>query len=148
MQNKTYFLELALLEAQKAYKKNEVPIGAVIELNGKVIAKAHNLRHTKKVSTYHAEIIAIEKACKKLKRWQLEDCNLYVTLEPCIMCAGAIINARIKNVFYGAVDSVNGAYTCYECCNLKNTPKINAELIENDNCKELLSKFFKELRKK
>ena len=148
MQTKEYFIELALKEAQIAYKKNEVPIGAIIERNGVVVAKAHNLRHTKRVSTYHAEILAIEKACKKLKKWQLDDCNLYVTLEPCLMCAGAIVNARIKNVYYGAIDKNNGAYTCYGCATLENSYKVNTQFLENNNCKELLSSFFKELRNK
>ena len=148
MQTKEYFMQVALNEAQKAYKKNEVPIGAVVVHNGVIISKAYNLRHTKRVSTYHAEVIAIEKACKKLKKWQLDDCDLFVTLEPCLMCAGAIINARIKNVYYGAVDNNNGAYTCYNCNNLENIYKVNCEYLKNENCQQLLSSFFKELRKK
>ncbi len=148
MENENIFMQYALNEAQKAYKKKEVPIGAVIVRNGVVISKAHNLRHTKKISTYHAEIIAIEKACKKLRKWQLDDCDLYVTLEPCVMCAGAIINARINNVYYGAVDNSCGAYTCYDFNNLKNAYKVNSTFLENNNCKELLSSFFKELRSK
>ena len=142
------FMDIALKQAQIAYKKKEVPVGAIIERNGVIIAKAHNLRHTKRVSTFHAELIAIEKACKKLKKWQLDDCNLYVTLEPCLMCAGAIINARIKNVYYGAVDSVNGAYTVYNLSNAKNAYKVNTKFEENNACSELLSQFFKELRSK
>ena len=144
----TDLMRQALNQAHKAYKLKEVPVGAVIERNGVIIAKAHNLRHTKKVSTYHAEILAIQKACKKLKCWQLEDCNLYVTLEPCLMCAGAIINARIKNVYYGAKDNVNGAYTVYNCKNAENSYKINTFFEENTQCSEILSKFFKELRSK
>ena len=140
------FMEIALKEAEKAYKLKEVPVGAVIEYNGKIIAKAHNLRHTKKVSTFHAEILAIQKACKKLKSWQLENCTLYVTLEPCIMCAGAIINSHIKKVIYGALDTNNGAYSVYNCQNLKNNFKTNAVFEENKECSELLKNFFKELR--
>ena len=141
------FMEIALKEALKAYKKKEVPVGAVIEYNGKIIAKAHNLRQTKKISTYHAEIIAIEKACKKLKCWQLENCTLYVTLEPCIMCAGAIINSRINKVVYALKDTNNGAYSVYNCQNLKNNYKNEAIFEENLKCSELLKNFFKELRK-
>lgn len=142
------YMQYALKEAEKAYKLNEVPVGAVIEYEGKIIAKAYNLRHTKKVSTYHAEILAIQKACKKLKCWQLENCNMYVTLEPCLMCAGAIINARIKNVYYGAKDETNGAYTVFNCENAINSYKINTFFEENTQCAEILKKFFKELRNK
>lgn len=140
------FMDIALNEARKAYKLKEVPVGAVIECDGKIIAKAHNLRHTKKVSTYHAEILAIEKACKKLNCWQLDNCNMYVTLEPCVMCAGAIINARIKNVFYGTPDLNNGAYSVFNCQNLKNSFKVNAVLESNEECSQILKRFFKELR--
>ena len=139
-------MQEALKQANKAYKIKEVPVGAVIEYNGKIIASAHNLRHTKKVSTYHAEILAIQKACKKLKTWQLEGCNMYVTLEPCLMCAGAIINARINNVYYGAKDNVNGAYTIYNCNNAINAFKVNSVFQEDKACSEILTKFFKELR--
>lgn len=98
------FMELAIKEARKAYAKMEVPIGAVIVKNGKVIAKAHNLRETKKQACAHAEILAIEKACKKINAWRLEDSEMYVTLEPCPMCAGAIINSRMKKLYIGAMD--------------------------------------------
>ncbi len=140
-------MNIALNEAKKAYKLKEVPVGAVVEYNGKVIAKAHNLRHTKKISTFHAEILAIQKACKKLKCWQLENCTLYVTLEPCVMCAGAIINSRIKKVVYGAVDKNNGAYSVYNCENLKNNFKSEVVFEQNFQCSELLTNFFRELRK-
>ena len=103
------FMRLALKEAKKAYEKLEVPIGAVIVKDNKIIARAHNLRETKKQACAHAEILAIEKACKKIGAWRLEDCDLYVTLEPCVMCAGAIINARIKNLYIGAMDEKGGA---------------------------------------
>ena len=93
------FMKEALKEARKAYEKEEVPIGAVIVKDNKIIARAHNLRESKKQACAHAEIIVIEKTCKKLGAWRLEDCDLYVTLEPCVMCAGAIINARIKNLY-------------------------------------------------
>ena len=139
-------MEVALMEAKKAYKLKEVPVGAVIEYNGKIIAKAHNLRHTKRISTFHAEVLAIQKACKKLKCWQLENCTLYVTLEPCVMCAGAIINSRIKKVVFGAKDVNNGAYSVYNCQNLKNNFKTEVDYDKNEQCSELLKTFFKELR--
>ena len=96
MEDKEKFMKEALKEAKKAYEKLEVPVGAVIVSNGKIIARAHNLKESKKDTTKHAEILAIEKASKKLEAWRLLDCEMYVTLEPCSMCAGAIINARIK----------------------------------------------------
>ena len=96
------FMEMALLEAEKARKREEVPIGAVIVKNGKVIAKGFNKREKTKSALNHAEIVAIRKACKKLKDWRLEGCEIYVTLKPCPMCAGAIANARIDKVYYGA----------------------------------------------
>ena len=95
------FMKEALKEAQKAYNKLEVPVGAVIVKDGKIIAKGYNQKETKTDTTKHAEIIAIQKASQKLKAWRLLDCEMYVTLEPCSMCAGAIINSRIKKVYYG-----------------------------------------------
>ena len=93
------FMKEALKEAKKAYKKLEIPVGAVIVKDGKIIARGHNLKETKEDTTKHAEIIAIQKASKKLSAWRLIDCEMYVTLEPCAMCAGAIINSRIKKVY-------------------------------------------------
>ena len=98
------FMKLAISEAKKAEKKDEVPIGAVIVLNGQVIAKAHNLIETTNIATAHAEILAIQKACKNLKSWRLNEAEIYVTLEPCAMCAGAIANARLKKVYFGAYE--------------------------------------------
>ena len=94
------YFKLAYKEALKAYRLGECPIGCVIVLNDKVIAKAHNLRENKEDPLGHAEILAIKKASHKLKTWRLEECDLYVTLEPCLMCAGAIVNSRIKNVYF------------------------------------------------
>ena len=99
----------ALKEAKKAYDKLEVPVGAVIVKEGKIIARAHNLKETKYDTTKHAEILAIQKASKKLNNWRLIDCDMYVTLEPCSMCAGAIINSRIRKVYIGALDEKTGA---------------------------------------
>ena len=98
MQEKEKFMMQAWKEAQKAYEKLEVPVGAIIVKDGKIIARAHNQKETKFDTTKHAEILAIQKASKKLNSWRLIDCDMYVTLEPCSMCAGAIINSRIKNV--------------------------------------------------
>ena len=103
------FMKEAIKEAQKAYKKLEVPVGAVIVKDGEIIARAHNLKETKFDTTKHAEILAIQKASKKLKSWRLIDCELYITLEPCSMCAGAIINSRIKKIYIGAMDEKTGA---------------------------------------
>ena len=104
------YMEIALSEARKAIAKDEVPVGALIVRHGKVIANAFNKRESRKSPIAHAEILAIEKAAKKLKGWRLRECSLYVTLEPCPMCAGAIINARIDNLYFGAFDSKAGAF--------------------------------------
>lgn len=101
---KEVYMALALKEAEKAFLKGEVPIGVVIVKDGKIISKAHNTRRKSKNAVNHAEIIAIQKACKRLKDWRLENAEIYVTLEPCPMCAGAIANARIKECYFGAFD--------------------------------------------
>ena len=97
------WMQEALKEAKKAYDKLEIPVGAVIVKDGKIIARAHNLKETKQLVTAHAEILAIQKASKKLNNWRLIDCDLYVTLEPCEMCMGAIISSRIKNIYIGTL---------------------------------------------
>lgn len=145
------YMKQALKEAEKAFKKEEVPIGAVIVKDGKIIAKAHNLKETKKNTICHAEILAIEKASKKLGAWRLQDCEMYTTLEPCSMCAGALINARIKKVHIGTMDEKTGA--CGSVLNLLEDYKFNHKVeiekdILNDECKKILQDFFKELRKK
>ena len=109
MQEQERFMKEALKEAKKAYDKLEVPVGAVIVKNGKIIARGYNQKETKKDTIKHAEIIAIEKASKKLDSWRLNDCEMYVTLEPCPMCAGAIINSRIKKIYIGTLDEKTGA---------------------------------------
>lgn len=147
--NEKYMKE-ALKEAQKAYKKLEVPVGAIIVKDGKIIARAHNLKETKNDTTKHAEILAIEKASKKLGNWRLIECEMYVTLEPCPMCAGAIVNSRIKKVNIGAMDEKTGA--CGSKLNLLQDfnfdTKVDMEsgILENE-CRELLQKFFVTLRK-
>lgn len=145
------YMRLALKEAEKAYSKEEVPIGAVIVKDDKVIARAHNLREKNKQACAHAEILAIQKACKKLDAWRLENCDMYVTLEPCSMCAGAIINSRIKNLYIGAMEPKSGAVGSK--LNLLKDYKFNHEVnvevgILEDECSSILKKFFKELRNK
>ncbi len=142
------YMELAYKNALKAYKLNEVPVGCVIVHDNKIIAQSYNKRETKQNALAHAEVIAINKACKKIGSWRLEDCDLYVTLEPCPMCAGAIIQSRIKNVYYGAKDLKTGA--CGSKFNLFDI-KFNHEVnifsgILEDKCGVLISNFFKELR--
>ena len=149
MEQKEYYMKQALKEAEKAYKKLEVPVGAVIVKDGKIIARAHNQKETKTDTTKHAEILAIQKASKKLKSWRLIDCEMYVTLEPCSMCAGAMINSRIKKVYIGAMDEKTGA--AGSVLNLFNDYTFNHKVeIENGvmktECQEILKKFFKELR--
>lgn len=144
------FMKEALKEAQKAYKKLEVPVGAVIVKDGKIIARGYNQKESKTDTTKHAEIIAIQKASKKLKAWRLLDCEMYVTLEPCSMCAGAIINSRIKKVYIGAEDKKTGAVG--SVLNLFDDYKFN-HTVENEKgilqeeCEKILKDFFKELRK-
>lgn len=141
-------MKLAYEEARKAYKRLEVPVGAVIIKDNKVIAKAYNLREIKNIGTAHAEIICIEKACKKLKSWRLDGCEMYVTLEPCTMCAGAIIQSRIKKVYFGAVDEKNGAVgSITNMFELNTTHKVEYENgVMKDECSKILSNFFRDLR--
>ena len=145
LKDNTYFMKEAYKEALKAYDKKEVPVGCVIVKDNKIIARAHNLRETKNDVTKHAEIIAISKACKKLNSWRLDDCDLYCTLEPCIMCYGAIVNARINNLYIGAKNKRYNYNAVYE---LELNHKVNKVdgLLEKEN-EELITKFFKELRK-
>jgi len=143
------FINITINEAKKAYKKGEVPIGAIIVKDNKIISKAHNIREQKQNALFHAEILAINKACKKLKSWRLNDCTLYVTLEPCAMCAGAILNSRIKKVVICCLDSQHGAvvskYTLLSDGSLNH--KTEVEVIENQECKKLITDFFSSLRK-
>ncbi len=145
-----YFMHLALKEAEKASKKGEAPIGAVIVQDGKVISAAHNLREKKKNALYHAEILAIDKACKKLGGWRLPRCTLYVTLEPCPMCAGAIINSRIDRVVFGASDKKAGSTG--SVVNLFSLDYNHKPICEGgvlaEECGSVLTNFFKSLRKK
>ena len=138
-----------LKEAFKAYKKEEVPVGAIIVKDGKIIARAHNLKESKNDTTNHAEILAIQKASKKLNSWRLIDCEMYVTLEPCSMCAGALIQARLKKVNIGTMDAKTGA--CGSVLNLLEDYKFNHNVeiekgIMREECENILKKFFKRLR--
>lgn len=108
--NKEYYMKIALAQAKKAAAEDEVPVGAVVVKDGKIIAKAHNLKEKKGMATRHAEIVAIERAAKKTGNWWLENCDIFVTLEPCAMCAGAMINSRIRKLYFGAWDPK------YGCC--------------------------------
>lgn len=150
MTNDEYFMFLAIEEAKKAFELDEVPIGAVIVKNDTVISKAHNLRETLKDATAHAEIIAIKDACKVLGGWRLIGCSLYVTLEPCPMCAGAIVNSRIERVVFGAFDYKAGA--CKSVLNIANNSNLNhrAEItsgVLEEECRILLQEFFKKKRR-
>ncbi len=142
------FLDLAYKEALKAYQKGEVPVGAVIVKGDKVISKGHNLRLNKNNPIYHAEIVAIEKASKKLNSWRLDDCVLYTTLEPCLMCTGAIQQARIKKVVFSAKDQKGGCVVSqYHIFDDNKLPfKIEYEYIEDERSSKILKRFFKEKR--
>lgn len=143
------FMIDALKEAKIAFEKGEIPVGAVIVLNGEIIARGHNNREELGQAISHAEIEAIIKASDKLGVWRLSDCEMYVTLEPCAMCAGAIINARIKKVYFGAYEQNTGAFGSkinLAMCGLGHEPKIIGG-IDEIQCKQLLEKFFENLRK-
>ncbi len=145
------FMREALRQAKKAAALGEMPVGAVIVRNGEIISRAYNRRETKKNALYHAEITAIERACKKLGGWRLPECEMYVTLEPCPMCAGAILNARIEHVYYGAADEKSGC--CSSKLNLLNmnlcnhTTEATGGVMENE-CREIIKDFFKTLRER
>lgn len=142
-------MELAYKEALKALKNNDVPVGAVVVLNDKVIARAYNKKEKTGRATAHAEVLAIEKANKKIGDFRLENATLYVTLEPCIMCAGAIVSSRIKKVVYGASDPRFGA--CKSLINVFDLKLNHNVLLEGgileEKCSKLIKDFFKELRK-
>ncbi|MFK5884162.1 MAG: tRNA adenosine(34) deaminase TadA [Candidatus Izemoplasma sp.] len=150
MSDDVKYMKIALKQAKKAYKKGEVPIGAVIVSKGKIVAKAYNTREKSNLAIGHAEIMAITKANKKLKTWRLEDCTLYVTIEPCPMCAGAIIQSRVKKVVYGAKDIKSGAHTSVtNLFDLKFNHHVQVkDGVMQKECGKIISVFFKELRKK
>lgn len=142
------YMDLAIIEAKKAMETGDVPVGAVIVKNGEVIGVGRNCREKDKSAVAHAEILAIEQACKKIGDWRLDGCEIYVTLEPCPMCSGAIINSRIKTVIFGAYDTKVGSLG--SVANFVNipyafTPEVYGGICENE-CRELLSVFFKKIR--
>ena len=143
------FMKEAIKEAKKAFKKNEVPVGAVVVKDNKIIAKAHNLNITTNDPTAHAEILALRKASKILRNYRLTDCEIYATLEPCPMCAGAMVYARIKRLVYATDDPKSGC--CKSVLNIVNNKKLNHRIeVTSGVCKEesekLLKRFFKKLR--
>lgn len=143
------FMKYALSLAKKSAEEGEVPVGAVVVCDGKIVGEGRNRRETKKNALHHAEIEAINNACTNLGGWRLWKCDLYVTLEPCPMCAGAIINSRIQNVYFGAYDFKNGAVgskiNLFEA-NFTHKPSFEGGVSEAE-CSEILTSFFKELRK-
>jgi tRNA(adenine34) deaminase len=144
------FMKAALLEAKKAYMKDEVPVGAVVVHDGKIIARAHNLREEKQSFHAHAEFLAMLKATRKIGSWRLEDCDVYVTLEPCPMCAGAMIQARIKNLYYAAQDpKAGGVQSVVQLLDIPFNHQIHVESgLMEDESKALIQSFFKKLREK
>ncbi len=145
-----YYMRLAIAEAKKAFEKDEVPVGAIIVYGNSVIAKAHNQREMLLDPTAHAEMIAITQASAYLQNWRLSDTTVYVTLEPCAMCAGALVQARVKNLVYGAKDEKQGA--CESTVNLVNDPRFNHRVnvisgVLEDECSLLLKQFFLKKRR-
>lgn len=144
------YMQLALAEAEKAAAAGEIPIGAVLVCGGEVLAQAHNMRETWQDGTAHAEIIVIREACKKLGRWRLSGCTLYVTVEPCPMCSGAIVNSRIDTVVYGCPDAkAGGAESIF---NIITNPNLNhcAEVVSGiceEECARIMKEFFRRRRR-
>lgn len=150
MEEKEKFMKYALRQARKAEKAEEVPIGCVIVKDGKIISKAYNMRQTKRLSTAHAEILAIEKACRKIKDWRLDGMDMYVTLEPCAMCAGAIANSRINKVYFGAYEQKGGGvvskFNILTESGLNHVTDFEGGVLE-DECSNLIKEFFRARRK-
>ncbi|WP_433746064.1 tRNA adenosine(34) deaminase TadA [Falsibacillus pallidus] len=149
--NDEYYMKKAIEEAEKAKALNEVPIGAVIVKDGEIISAAYNLRETTQNAVTHAELIAIEKACEKLGTWRLEGAEMYVTLEPCPMCSGALILSRVERVVYGAADPKAGC--AGTLMNLLTDERFNHQCqvvsgVLEEECGSLLTDFFRELRKR
>ncbi len=140
----------ALAEAEEAYRLGEVPIGAVIVQGGQVLARAHNLKETSNDPTAHAEVLALRRAAQAVGNWRLTGCTLYVTVEPCAMCAGAILQARVKNLVYGVIDPKAGAVD--SLFNLLTFPGLNHQVhivagVLEEECREIMQRFFASLRK-
>ncbi len=148
-EDKIKFMKTALKYAEKALKKGEVAVGAIVVLDGKVISYGYNMRTKKQLATAHAEMIAIDKACKKLKSWRIPECELFVTLEPCPMCMGACLNSRIKKVYFGAYEQ-KGVTLTNELANanlLNHKIEIEGGICEED-CSNILKRFFSMIRQK
>lgn len=143
------FMKAALKCAERALKEGEVPIGAVVVCDGKVVSRGHNRRTKKQIATAHAEIEAIEKACKKLKSWRIPECEIYVTLEPCPMCMGAMLNARIRKVYFGAYEAKGRSLTQQiASANLLNhVIEVEGGVMQTE-CAEILSRFFSDMRER
>ena len=145
------FMKAALKEAEKAERKEEVPIGCVIVKDGKIFARAHNLRQTKRLATAHAEILAIEKACRKITDWRLDGYEIFITLEPCAMCAGAIANARISKVYFGAYEKKGGGavskFNILSESGLNHVTEWEGGVLEEE-CSAVIKNFFSSRRKK
>jgi len=144
-----HFVKEAIKEAKKASKKHEVPVGCVIVKDGKIISRAHNLTIKKNDPTAHAEILAIKKAAQKIGNYRLTNCEMYVTIEPCPMCAGAAVWARIKKIIFGVCDGKSGA--CGSAVNIANNKKLNHRIkiksgVLSNECADLMKNFFKERR--
>lgn len=150
-QLQTKFMKAAIAEAHQAALLDEVPIGAVVVFKNRIIGAGHNMRERFEDATYHAEMLAIQEACQAIHSWRLLDCDLYVTLEPCIMCSGAIINARIRHLYYGAPDpKAGGVDSLYH---LLNDSRLNHQVevtsgILGDQCGQMLKDFFRAARKR
>ena len=144
------FMKEAIKEAKKAELIDEVPIGCVIVKDGKIISRGHNIRETKQNPIGHAEIVAITKASKKLKSWRLDGCDIYITLEPCIMCSGAIIQSRIKHIYFGAFDPKGGALgssiDVLKADNINHHPDVTSSVLKEE-CSSLVTNYFKNKRK-
>lgn len=148
---KEHFMHCAMNEARQAEVLGEVPIGAIVVYQGKIIGAGHNMREKFQQAPYHAEVLAIMEACDYLRSWRLEDCDLYVTLEPCIMCSGAIINSRIRNVYYGADDPKAGAV--HSLYHLLSDDRLNHQVnvergVLGEQCGQTLKNFFRAIRQK
>jgi len=145
----SYFMQQAILEAQKAFYSDEVPVGAVVVLNGEIIGRGHNYRETSNDPTMHAEIMAIRMASQHLQSWRLSGCEIYVTLEPCPMCAGALIQSRIDRLVFGACDPKAGCavtlYNLLEDLRFNHRVKVESGIMEEE-CAQLLRRFFKNKR--
>ena len=149
--NDIFFMKQAIIEAQKAKALGEIPVGAVIVCGNEIVSSAYNLRETRKNALMHAEIAAIDAACKKLGKWRLDDCTLYVTLEPCPMCAGAILQAKLKKCVFGAYEpkfgAVGSVFNLFYDFKYNHNVLFTGGVLEKD-CKKLISDFFENKRER